>query len=61
MLGGILEEIIKFLDKEDPDVIMLGGDTVDELTLDLNSFKIPWGFECEGEVRCNGQSRVLER
>ncbi len=37
MLGGILEEIIKFLDKEDPDVIMLGGDTVDELTLDFET------------------------
>ncbi|MEM3403370.1 MAG: metallophosphoesterase [Nitrososphaeria archaeon] len=37
VLGHVAEEIIELVDEEEPDIIMLGGDTVDELTVDVKS------------------------
>ncbi|MGQ9781084.1 MAG: metallophosphoesterase [Nitrososphaeria archaeon] len=37
VLGDMKEDMIRLLDEEEPDMIMLGGDTVDELTLDFET------------------------
>ncbi|MEM3503987.1 MAG: hypothetical protein QW134_07165, partial [Nitrososphaeria archaeon] len=34
ILGHVVEKIVELVNKEEPEIIMLGGDTVDELTLD---------------------------
>ncbi|MEM3786640.1 MAG: metallophosphoesterase [Nitrososphaeria archaeon] len=37
ILGHVVEKIVELVNKEEPEIIMLGGDTVDELTLDTKS------------------------
>jgi len=39
-LGGVVDDIIGLVEEEEPDIIMLGGDTVDELTVDMKSVSI---------------------
>ncbi|MCX8189530.1 MAG: metallophosphoesterase, partial [Nitrososphaeria archaeon] len=37
IFNNVLDNIIDLVNREEPDIIMLGGDTIDELTLDIES------------------------
>ncbi|MGB9728038.1 MAG: metallophosphoesterase [Nitrososphaeria archaeon] len=37
VLGNMVEDVVRLVNMEEPDIIMLGGDTVDEWTTDIKS------------------------